>query len=454
MTNTGKSVYDAIEEIAATPSKNEKKALIKAAGACPLFMKAITYAYNPMTDYGIRNVPAQGASGTVDLSDPVAWGILDCLIDRSLSGDAARYAVDTSMSLLDPRSAEIFRRIINKDMRAGFSEGSVNAVFKGTFAEYPYMRCTLPKDSNIDDWDWSVGIFSELKADGSFGNVNKDLKGCVWVTSRQGTLYPDNVLGIEPEVRQRMVNGSQTHGELTVYEDGVLLKRQVGNGVLNSLAAGGRLQDNQRVVFDAWDQVPLSVVVPKGSYDVPYEERYARLVIQLRGSNCLQMVETRMVYSKADAYAHYKEKLDQGLEGTVCKHPNMDWYDTGSGGNKDQVKLKLEAQFELRIKGFNPGTPGKKTEATFGSLLCSSECGELEVGVSGMSDAKRKEIHENREKYLDSIITAKGNGVTLKKENGLYSIFLSGWVDERPDKVSADTVAQIQAIFDNAIEMA
>jgi hypothetical protein len=71
-----------------------------------------------------------------------------------------------------------------------------------------------------------------------------------------------------------------------------------------------------------------------------------------------------------------------------------------------------------------------------------------------MSDAKRKEIHENREKYLDSIITAKGNGVTLKKENGLYSIFLSGWVDERPDKVSADTVAQIQAIFDNAIEMA
>jgi DNA ligase-1 len=452
--SNGKAILAAIEVIAATSSKNDKKELIKVAGGDPLFMKVLRYAYDPMITYGVRDVMPQPASGTVELDDPVQWGVLDCLIDRSLTGTAAAYAVNTALSLMDPDSAEVFRRILNKDLRAGFGDGTINDVFKGTFAVYPYMRSTLPAKSNMDKWDWSVGIYSQLKYDGSFANVNHGEDGNVWITTRQGTLYPDNVLGIEADVRDLLLAGTQTHGELTIYEDGVLLKRQVGNGVLNSLAAGGQLEPNQKVIFDAWDQVPLSVVVPKGSYGVPYSQRFNSLLNQAHHASKIKIVETRIVRSKAEAYAHYREKLAEGLEGTICKHPFMDWRDTGSGGDKDQVKLKLEAQFELRIVGFNPGTPGKKTAETFGSLQCRSECGQLEVGVSGMSDKVRLMIHNNRENYLDGVITGKGNGIMPKKGDGLYSIFLPGFVDIRNDKATADTMEQIRAIFDNAIEMA
>ena len=44
---------------------------------------------------------------------------------------------------------------------------------------------------------------------------------------------------------------------------------------------------------------------------------------------------------------------------------------------------------------------------TLGSIVCQSEDGELQTNVSGFSDKVRNEIWENREKYIDTIVTVK-----------------------------------------------
>lgn len=460
--NTGASVYAAIERIAATPSKNEKEELIKAAGSqSSLFMKVVTYAYD-RRNFGIGMAPHKTAGiapGGNCLKEPFVWACLDDLSTRTLTGNAARTKVQQIVDLLDEGSAEVFRRIINKDMRAGFTEGTINRVFKGTIEEPPYMRCTLPSKSNMASWDWSVGIFSQEKADGSFANVHHDGAGVVWITTRQGTQYPANALGLEEDIARFLELNTHTHGELLVYEAGELLPREKGNGVLNSLAQGGALEIDQKVVFMAWDQIPLDRAVSGGKVATPYRDRLRKLggqalAAQRAGCVSVRLIPTRVVKSKAEAYAHYRELLKLGKEGTVVKHPDMDWKDSSSG-NKDQVKLKLEVDVELRIKDFVPGTPGTKTAATFGSLLCQSECGELEVAVSGMTDAMRQKIHNDRERFRDAIITVKANSVMVPDDGAdKHSLFLPRYVEIREDKRVADDLARIKAIFQNAVEAA
>lgn len=456
--NTGKSVFAAVQRIAATSSKNEKEALMKEAGSSSLFVKALLYAYDPFRNYGISNAPHKEeglAPGGNTLEEPATWKVLDDLVARNLSGNSARDKVQQMVNLLDEPSAEMFRRIINKDMRAGFTDGTINRVFPKTIAEFPYMRCSLPAKSNMPKWDWSVGIISQEKADGSFANVNLDESDYLWITTRAGSLYPAGCLGIEADIIKTLKGGTQTHGEFVVYEDGKLMPREKGNGVLNSLLSGGPLESNQCVVFEAWDQIPLTAVVPGGKYRTPYRERLKDLgtqIIKQRifGFSSIKLIPTRIVKSKAEAYSHYRELLKLGKEGTVCKHPDTIWADNTS---KDQVKLKLEFTVELRIKAFLPGAPGTKTEATFGSLLCASECGKLEVGVSGFTDAMRLLLWNERETRLDTIVSVTANAImTPDEDEEMYSLFLPRFAGERPDRRTADTLERIQDTQQAAIE--
>ena len=177
--NKAASIFQAIEAIAATSSKNEKETLIKSVGGLPLFMRIVRAAYDPFVNYGLALAPMKReglAPGANTLDEEQFWTILDKLASRELSGTAARDAVQTAVDLLDEPSSALFRRIIAKDLRAGFTDGTINRVFPGTFQEFPYMRCSLRDKSNMvkPGW-WDKGGISQEKADGMFANVNLSL---------------------------------------------------------------------------------------------------------------------------------------------------------------------------------------------------------------------------------------------------------------------------------------
>jgi DNA ligase-1 len=149
----------------------------------------------------------------------------------------------------------------------------------------------------------------------------------------------------------------------------------------------------------------------------------------------------------ADAWSHYRELLQQGKEGTVFKKATAIWRD---GTSLEQGKLKLKAPFELRVKGFNEGTG--KYIGQLGSLICQSECGQLEVNISGRGDKMRAEVWANKDSWLESIITAEGNLVMEpSKEGDKHSIFLPIFLERRTDKTTADSLLRIREQFNAAI---
>lgn len=436
-----------LDDIAATPGKNDKQAMVTGGMQAELFKKVCEYAYNPFKTYGIRKRPDLIGENCGNEFDDGTFELLDALISRKLTGTAAIEAVRGELTALNKASSELLWRIIAKDLRAGFSESTINKACKGLIPDFPYMRCCLPKDAKLSTWPWASGAISQEKADGMFANINVEEGEIVTITSRQGTPFPIEAFdSLVSELTMRMPSGVQLHGELLVMSmnDGIL-PREIGNGILNSVANGGKFGLGEFPIYMVWDMIPLTAVVTKGKHEQPYSRRLARIITALKAvpGAYVKLIETRIVNSIEEAYAHAGDLMMKGKEGTVVKHPNAIWKD---GTSKEQVKLKLEFEVDLVINAIMPGREGTKNEGRAGAFSCSSSCGGLVVDVTVKNEALRDRVDANPEEFIGKIIAVTANDIMKPSEsNNLHSLFLPRMSEGsyRTDKTEADSLQRI-----------
>lgn len=455
MNITSNDIFNIVETIAATPSKNDKVKLVKQHGESDLFRRVLVYTLNPTKTFNIRPVDPTLTSNFKlggSMFNDATWKLLDDLAARNITGNAAVEAVEAEFAHMTPESARLLWRIINKDLRAGFSESTVNKAIPDLIPEFPYMRCCLPKDTKLAIFSWTEGVYSQEKADGMFANVDFETKGIVRITSRNGTQYPtDQFMGFIAEVEEVLKPGYQHHGELLVMKNGTILAREIGNGILNSIQQGGSFASDEKPVYKIWDRIELTNAVPKGKDPHPYKMRFAGLKALISSlpptgaPACIQLIETRIVHSLAEAYKHYGEMLALGREGTIIKDGDSPWRD---GTSKRDVKLKLEAECDLMIVGFTDGNG--KNKATFGSIRAQTSDGLLEVCVSGFKDKKqpgvltRSEINNMRDELMYTIMAVKFNDIMYpSNDDKLHSLFLPRFCEFRTDKPTADSLQRV-----------
>lgn len=447
------AIFDAIENIAAHPGKLDKQRLVAEMAEHSEFVQVCSLAYNPFKIFGIRPSNPAGVHGEGQF-DYLTLELLDDLLTRKLTGNAARDAVCREFLRLTAKSQQLLWRIILKDLRAGFSESTINKAVKGLIPEFPYMRCTLPKDAKLDEFDWKLGVLSQEKADGMFANVDHEVGGLVRITSRQGTEFPiDLFAALTSEVKGRIKPGTQMHGELLVKKAGVICAREIGNGILNGVAKGSAFEEDEEPLYLVWDQIPLTAVIPKGKYEVTYLHRIFALACQLDETvgSSIAMIQTRTYHSLADAYGHYRDLLALGKEGTIIKNPHAIWKD---GTSKEQVKLKLEADIDLKVVSIVPGKEGGKNEGRAGSMTCVTSCGGLQVDVTVKNEAMRDRIDANPSDWIDRVIVVRANSIMQPSEsNELHSLFLPRMVetDYRIDKAEPDSLQRVRDQFASAI---
>jgi DNA ligase-1 len=71
--------------------------------------------------------------------DHRVWDVLDALATRRITGNAAKALVTAYMEELDEKSATLLGRIITKDLKAGFSEDTINRAAPGTIYIFDCM---------------------------------------------------------------------------------------------------------------------------------------------------------------------------------------------------------------------------------------------------------------------------------------------------------------------------
>jgi DNA ligase-1 len=358
------------------------------------------------------------------------YKLLQALAERLLTGGRALEAVKNHLIDLNADSEELFRRILKKDLRGGFDVKTINNACEGLIPVKKYMRCSLPKDIKMENFKYPA--YSQEKADGLFVNITL-VDDSLTMLSRNYQTMPIDKYPMILDTNE-MVDGYQYHGELLVQVEGKVVSRKISNGILNRVNKGGDFRPHELPIFIAWDMVPLRDI-KQGLCEIPYSKRFEMLKETLPCD--WQIIPTTVVYSYEEARIHFEGFALRGKEGSILKDMNAIWRD---GTSTQIVKLKQEHECELRIIDFVAGTGAN--EFTFGSLACTTECGELAVNVGNLTDALTFEINANKEDWRFAVIAVTYSTV-IQDKKGRYSLFEPKFVERRYDLDEANYLSDL-----------
>ena len=461
---TIKQIFD---EIAAESGNNAKVDILRKYSDNELLKKVLYMANSKRVKFYIKRIP-EYTRQIFEPSRDLNWGLnfLESISNREVSGNEALTLLVNVLSNLQPEDAYIIERIIEKDCKIGMGTTFMNKVFKDLIEDTPYMGAVSfdEKKARKIFEKGGKGI-SQIKMDGRYCNA-VIRSGEVEMESRQG----------EPTI----LTGAKFLGELTSFEDCVLngeltmidTPRYESNGIIASLIDilgkkdsrtdkenekklkaftdkhGSMEEALDKIRYTVWDRLTVDEYFNKSS-KLKYAERLAYLerAIEKVGPTHVNIVESLIVHNYAQAMTHFQEVLSAGEEGTILKAWGGEWKD---GKPTWQIKCKLELDLDLVITGFNYGSKGTKNENVISSLNAETSCGKLKTRPQGLTEQLMKEITENKDNLLNSIIEVKCSGLS-KDVNGNYSLLYPAFKGFRDDKSVANSLEECVEIQNGVI---
>lgn len=437
-------IFPILEQLSSSRSRLHKEAVLADNKENVLFRRVLQYALNGLMPFYMRAAPEytpaiSESDATVTLDDFL--DVLDLLSARVVTGHAARDLVVENLSKMAPGDADVGARVLAKDLRCGISHKTVNKILGKDFvSEYPVLLAEKKSDKYIaENITWPA--FCQNKFDGMRSNAVLDTDGAVlWFTRNGKTLSFHNVLdcSVTQFITHTGRSSGMLDGELVVLdENGNVLPRKTGNGILNKAIKGTISEEEaSRIRFHVWDFVELSDYTMRRG-ETPYITRLNELAKMAEADvHGITVVETNEVQDLSEVEEHFKKATSNGEEGVMLKNKSHLWSSTRS---KEIIKFKMELEADLLCVGWELGT-GKNAER-LGALVLTDGTGELKVNVgSGFNDTHRDNI--KAEDVVGQIIAVKYNE-KIQRNDGSWSLFLPIFIEIRSDKSEPNTLDEL-----------
>jgi len=430
-------VLDILNEISSTSSRKEKEKILNREKDNDLLKSVFDAALNPFRVFGIKKIPPYYQK-SIQFGLDVAIDTLSLFEEREVTGNAAISYLEELLSSLHKDDAIVFERIIKKDLRCGVQAATVNKIWPKLIPTFPCLLGKAYDEKTIKNIKYPA--YAQVKADGMRAMTWEE-NGQVFIYGRSGK--PISFNGIfENRIRPLIANTNYVFdGELVVVDnDGNVLPRKVGNGILNKAIKGTISEEEAKQVrFCMWDLIDIESFKQHESV-VPYHERLNKLESLVNNSPSIyySVIETRILNSFDEVNEYFEEVLEQNEEGIMLKNTDHVWKNKRSN---DLIKFKSELECDLEIIGWNPGTEGTAREGKVGSLVCSTKDRKIEVSISGFTEDLLNEISSDPDSYIGRIVTVKHNGRIKSKDKNrehVDSLFLPRFVELREDKTVAD----------------
>lgn len=436
-------VYEIIDQLKVAKGGNAKKAILLENKDNADLANFFKYALTNNINFWIRQIPAYEQS-IVLMSTSEIFAQLDILTRREKTGSAAKEHLAQLLSNLDVGDQELVKKIIAKDPRCGVSVGSANRTWPGLIEVWPCHKCSRYNEKNMANILYPAII--QEKSDGM--RINPIVKNdSVEIKSISGN--PLTLFGYldEPTLRLAAIMGVDTHvfdGEgLVVDEDGNIMPRKKGNGILNKAIRGTiSKEEASRVRLNLWNHLPIDSFFNKKKDGTPYItalRTLAEAIVELDDPRIV-LIDSKTINNIDEAHEFYQGKLKENKEGAVIKNFNSVWENARS---KFQVKMKIEDPADLRIvECYDHRTkPGQ-----IGGFILTDATGVLEVRCgSGLKDIDRV---RDPNYYIDKIVAIKYNEIIdSDSKPGKKSLFLP-IIDRdsedciRLDKIEPDSLHQ------------
>lgn len=423
-----KTIEHIFDEIKSTTSTKEKFNILNNNKDNELLKKILKYAYDKVTyTYGVTFENCSKFQ-SIDVSQVDMFDLLDALSSRKLTGHAALKACKDKLNSLND-DFQIFKGILDRDLKLGVSEKTLNKIWKGIIPKPKYCRCDVFNNKNIKNFEFPAYI--QLKCDGTYREAHV-INGEVHIKTRSGEPYNNPVI----ESQMKGLPNGYYMGEFTIGEADKQFNRFTANGNINS-----DNPDFDNIHFTMWDYI-TEEEYPQKTQNKPYYKRFEELqniLVTANQNNIknLHIVTTVAVDNINEALNIVSDWMSVGLEGGVLKAKNAKFKD---GTSKEQLKIKLCIDTEMRCKGFILGTEGTKYEGKNKVILFENDEGTIKGQCSGMTDSMVEEVTKNPNKYIGKVLTIQFNDLSKADNNDYYALSHPRFIEWRDDKDETDTL--------------
>lgn len=422
------SVIAACENANGAGTKETIKAAL--ASADPTAQKLIHYAMDPYRVYGVRKY-AKPKVAAVDASDhQIVFETLDKLASRELTGGAAQEAVTAMLERFTAETQEYLARLIDKDLKAGFSVDTFNKVHKNN--KIPSFDVMLAdKVDDTEDFEKYVKFpcQADFKYDGerTIAIVKSDT---IAYYSRSGK-EAFHIAGLFDEELYRLRS--------EIGYDFILDGERYASNFTETMNAkkSGNDEAKKNLRFRAFFLMPLADWTAQKT-EITMRQARAQLDTLLVKINAEKIVlsEGREVTDYQDMMNYCNDAIDKhGVEGLILKE-----WDAVYNWDRTYVWTKVKRFYDVdaRFVGFYPGRPKSRLENTVGGVNCvafleSGERVEFNVG-SGFSDDDRADMKANPKKWLDATHVIKYQEVSRSKSKTVASLRFCTYERSRDDK--------------------
>lgn len=358
------------------------------------------------------------------------FNVLDNLDNRKYTGNNAIAICNELVSKLDEETVDLFYKILDRDLKIGVNGKTLNKVWKDIIPLPKYCRCDTFNKKAVSKFEFPA--FIQLKCDGTYREVHIH-NSEVQIRTRSGEPYSNPVI----EDQMKDLPEGYYMGEFTIGEADQQFNRFEANGNINS--------DNpnyNNIHFTMWDYVTEKEY--NGEMNKPYHLRFNALEgilgiakrLPHRGKN-LHTVISKEVNDMQEALKFVSGWMSFGLEGGVLKSKNAKFK---NGTSKEQLKIKLSIDLEMRCKGFLLGTEGTRFEGKNKVILFENDEGTIKGQCSGMTDAMVDEVTKNPNKYIGKVLTIQFNDLSKADGNEYYALSHPRFKEWRDDKDETDTL--------------
>ena len=411
-----------IQRLEADNSRLAKEAILAEAMTEGLdeFFEGLKMALDKLYTFGVKQVPEKAEAGGQGLSWDNFKQLAESLYRRELTGHAARDAIQLAMDVATKEQWNgYYRRILIKDMRAGFGEKSVNSVAKKQKKlQYavPVFECMLAHDGANHESKITGKKLVEPKLDGVRVLTVVDYESrIVTMYTRNGkelVNFPHIVKAFEDNLdnfaRSYVFDGevvsksfqdlmTQVHrkseveasdARLCLFDIVPLVEFKAGQSVMGQRRRSAFLRENFKKIFDDSGCIEL---IPQKEFDLD-------------------------VFTDEIEFKDYnKAMVEQGFEGIMIKDPNGKWE-----GKRSVAWLKQKPFIEvsLAVTSVEEGTG--RNVGKLGAVVCEGVDDGKRIVVncgSGFTDEQRAEFWTAKDSLIGQVVEVRADAATRSQDS-------------------------------------
>jgi DNA ligase-1 len=414
------SIISALED---HPSRLNKEGILESAMQEGLdeFFEGVRMALDAMVTFGVKAVPEATQNGQ-GLDWPTFKVLANQLINRELTGHAARDAIELAMSVATAAQWNgFYRRILIKDLRCGVSEKTVNKVAKD-FPQYavPVFTCQLAHDGANHPKKMTGVKQIEVKLDGV--RVLAVCKGGkVELFSRNGKQF-HNFPHIVAEIEAVLA------AKPAPYD--CVLDGEVMSADFQDLMKQLQRKDGKKAtdaVLHLFDFIPLENFLA-GSWDKDQTTRsnYVKYWVKENADLLEHVVACEwedVDLDTPEGEQRFKDinaaAVAGGYEGVMIKDVTAPYECKRSHA---WLKAKPFIEVTLEVVDVEEGTG--RNEGRLGAIVCHGQDDGKDIRVnvgSGFTDDNRSVFWTGRDALIGQLVEVRADAVT-QNQDGTYSL--------------------------------